>query len=78
MKKYGDCVFCGGHVDEVMSTYDYRYHGQLYIFENVPMGKCVQCGEKFITASIAKKLEKKASSPLKKIQAIAIPVISFA
>jgi YgiT-type zinc finger domain-containing protein len=78
MKPYDDCTFCGGEVKEKRERLDYRFHGQLFIIENVPLGVCKQCGEKFLMAQIAKKLEKLATSPQKHLKAVAIPVISLA
>lgn len=78
MKPYDDCIYCGGEVEEKQERFDYRYHGQLFIVENVPLGVCKQCGEKFIKANIAKKLEKLAASPQKNLKAVAVPVLSLA
>jgi YgiT-type zinc finger domain-containing protein len=73
-RKYGDCIYCGGKIEE-RQTLDYRYHNQLFIVENIPIGVCIQCGEKFLTSKIAKRLEKLASSSHKKVKTVAIPVL---
>ncbi|MGE0084835.1 MAG: type II toxin-antitoxin system MqsA family antitoxin [Desulfococcaceae bacterium] len=57
MYKYGDCSFCGGEVLPRNVELDYRYKGKLYVFQNVPAGVCCQCGEKYLTAHTAKKIE---------------------
>ena len=57
MDQYGDCSFCGGDVVHRNVELDYRYKGKLYIFKNVPAGVCSQCGEKYLAAPIAKKIE---------------------
>ncbi len=57
MKKYGDCSFCGGEVVQRNVELDYRYKEKLYVFQNVPAGVCRQCGEKYLTARVAKKIE---------------------
>jgi hypothetical protein len=31
----------------------------LYIFQNVPAGVCQQCGEKYLTAKVAKEIEQR-------------------
>ncbi len=77
MKPYDDCTFCGGEVEERRERLDYRYHGQLFIMENVPVGVCKQCGEKFLKAPVAKGLEKLAASPQKHLKSVAVPVIAF-
>ena len=78
MKDYGDCTYCGGAVIEKKERIDYRYHGQLFIMENVPVGMCNQCGHKFLTSEVAKKLEKAAANADKPLKTVAIPVISIA
>ena len=57
MHKYGDCSFCGGEVEEKKVELDYRYQSELYIFRDVPAGVCRQCGEKYLTARVAKEIE---------------------
>lgn len=57
MHRYGDCSFCGGDVQEERVELDYRYKGKLYVFREVQAGVCQQCGEKYLTAATAKKIE---------------------
>lgn len=78
MKNNNDCIYCGGEVLERLERLDYRHHGQLFIIENVPLGVCIQCGEKFLSADVSKKLEKAVTSTDKNFKMIAIPVISLA
>jgi YgiT-type zinc finger domain-containing protein len=75
MRPYDDCTYCGGEVDEQRLSLDYRYHGQLFIIENVPVGVCRQCGEQFLTAEVAKKLEQMATSQDAPVTTIAVPVL---
>ena len=75
--KYSDCWYCGGEVIEQLVGRDYHWKKRLYIFENVPMGVCKQCGEKFIKSNIAKKMEAivlKNVEPTKKLE---VPVYTF-
>ena len=78
MKPYDDCIYCGGKTEEKRQQLDYRYHGRLFIVANVLMGVCLQCGEKFLKAEVAKKLEKLVVSPQSNLKSIAVPVISLA
>lgn len=57
MDQYGDCSFCGGAVVHRDVELDYRYKGKLYVFRDVPAGVCRQCGEKYLTAQVAKLIE---------------------
>jgi len=75
MKPYDDCVYCGGVVEERIERVDYRYHGQLFILERVPTGVCVQCGEKYFTAQVAKRMEAVASQAGQGVRTVAIPVL---
>jgi len=77
MHKYGDCSFCGGEVKEELTELDYRYKGKLYVFRNVPVGVCKQCGEKYLTANVAKAIENDIKTKRKWDETIAVPVKTF-
>ncbi len=71
-----DCSYCGGEVKPAKVKVDFLFKDQLYLFEDVPSGVCQQCGEKFFTASVSKKME--ASIALNQWKRfIKVPVISF-
>ena len=74
MHKYGDCSFCGGEVTSERVELDYRYQGKLYIFQNVPAGVCQQCGEKYLTAKIAKEIEHRVQTKENWERTVSIPV----
>jgi YgiT-type zinc finger domain-containing protein len=75
MKPYGDCIYCGGEVEERVVRLDYRYHGQLFIIEGVRLGVCCQCGEKVLTAETAHKLEDLARRQEQPVTTVAVPVL---
>lgn len=51
------CFFCGGEVESItVGNFDYRLAGNLYVIKNTPAGLCLQCGEKYVTADTAKKI----------------------
>jgi YgiT-type zinc finger domain-containing protein len=75
MNMYGECVYCGGVVEERLIRLDYRFHGQLFIIEDVPAGVCVQCGEKVLDAKTAKKLEQLAQNQTGPVTTVAVPVL---
>ena len=77
MHKYGDCSFCGGEVKSERVELDYRCRGKLYIFQDVPAGVCQQCGEKYLTAKIAKEIERKTRSKDSWTKTISVPVEVF-
>jgi YgiT-type zinc finger domain-containing protein len=57
MRTYADCTFCGGEVAERHINYDYRRHEHLLILRNVPAGVCLQCGEKYFTPDVLKRMD---------------------
>jgi len=77
MHEYGDCSFCGGEVKEELSELDYRYHGKLYVFREVPTGVCQQCGEKYLVANTAKAIEHTIRTTREWQETIAVPVTTF-
>ena len=74
MHEYGDCSFCGGEGKENKVELDYRYKGKLFIFQNVPAGVCQQCGEKNLTAKVAKEIEHRIQTNEKWDKTISVPV----
>lgn len=53
-----------------------RWEGRLFVFENVPMGVCTQCGEKFLVPEVVKGIDKMLQDkrPTKTIQ---VPVYQY-
>jgi YgiT-type zinc finger domain-containing protein len=74
MHKYGDCSYCRGEVKEEKVELDYRYQGKLFIFHNVLAGVCQQCGEKYLTAKVAKEIERRIKTKDKWEKTISVPV----
>ena len=76
MSDYSDCVYCGGQVIERRLPREIRWKGQLYIVEDVPMGVCRQCGEKFLKPQVAKAVDAllEKGEPVTRVE---VPVLSF-
>lgn len=52
------CFFCSGTLEPiVVGNFDYRIEGKLYVLKDVPAGLCLQCGEKYISLDVSKKIE---------------------
>lgn len=77
MYRYGDCSFCGGEVKGKNVELDYRYKGKLYIFKDVPVGVCRQCGERYLTAKVAKDIERRIQKKVKWDKTVEVPIIDF-
>lgn len=57
MKKDWRCAKCGGNLEVKRMAIDRRWRGELFVFEDVPVEWCQQCGEVWISAKAAKKME---------------------
>lgn len=57
------CFFCGGEIKSiVVGNFDYRLEGELFVVKNVPAGLCLECGEKYVSAHTAKKINQLVES----------------
>jgi YgiT-type zinc finger domain-containing protein len=75
--KYSDCYYCGGAVEERLSPREVRWKGRLYLIENVPMGVCTQCGEKFLKPHVAKAIDRILHEKKKPNRTVRVPVYSL-
>ncbi len=74
--RYSDCSYCGGAVKSSKVKVDLWWKEKLYIFEDVPAGICQQCGEKYFTANVAKRMDASIQrNRWKKL--IEVPVTSY-
>jgi len=76
-KKYSDCFYCGGVVEEKLKPREIRWKGKLFIFENVPVGVCTQCGEKVIKPEVAKSIDQLLQEEKKPTKTIQVPVYQY-
>ncbi|MBU2446432.1 MAG: YgiT-type zinc finger protein [Bacteroidetes bacterium] len=76
-REYSDCYFCGGSVEEKLLPREIRWQNQLFVFENVPMGVCNQCGEKVLKPEIAKHIDSILQKKKKPTRTIQVPVYSL-
>lgn len=74
---YSDCFYCGGAVEERRLPREVRWQGQLFIFENVPLGVCVQCGEKFIKPEVAKSIDRILQEQPQPTRTLQVPVYQY-
>jgi YgiT-type zinc finger domain-containing protein len=76
--KYDNCDYCGGRVLEKRVTVDVRLTGKLYVFENVPVGVCRKCGERYYRGPVLERLEELASHQNFFKDKIQVPRFDFA
>ena len=75
--KYSDCFYCGGIVEEKLMPREIRWGDQLFIIENVPMGVCIQCGEKVIKPKVAKVIDQIIEEEREPSKTIQVPVYQY-
>jgi YgiT-type zinc finger domain-containing protein len=76
-KTYSDCFYCGGSVEERLMPRELRWQDELFIIENVPMGVCIQCGEKFLKPDVAKGIDQLLQRKGKPGKTIEVPVYQY-
>lgn len=76
MSDFADCIYCGGLVEPHLTSREVRRQGKRYIIEQVPMGICNQCGERFLRPEVAKAIDRllQAGTPTRTAE---VPVLSF-
>lgn len=52
------CPLCGGDKKKGFTTYTVELDSSLLVVRDVPAEICSQCGEEWISSTVAKKLEK--------------------
>jgi len=75
--KYDDCYFCGGVVEERILPREVRWKGELLVFEDVPMGVCSQCSERFLRPEVAKKIDVALKSTKRPSRTLQVPVYQY-
>jgi YgiT-type zinc finger domain-containing protein len=71
------CSFCGGELEERCVQHEYRWEGDLFVFEDVPALVCRQCGEKYFDAKVVKAMEKAVLEELEPKRILSVPVFSY-
>ena len=76
-QQYGRCESCGGAVVEKRLTVDRRFHGDLFEFENVPVGVCQECGQRVYKGPVLEQLQRLAESKSQIKRTIQVPVAVY-
>jgi len=76
-KTYSDCFYCGGSVEDRLMPRELRWQDELFIIENVPMGVCIQGGEKFLKPEVAKGIDQMLRQKGKPAKTIQVPVYHY-
>ena len=51
------CYFCKGKIKIKNIDVDFRWGDRLFVVKNVPVKVCIQCGERYYSASVSKQLD---------------------
>jgi YgiT-type zinc finger domain-containing protein len=74
---YSDCFYCGGAVEERRVPREVRWRAQLFVFEDVPLGVCTQCGEKFLKPEVAKSIDRALQGQRQPTRILQVPVYQY-
>lgn len=76
-----ECYFCQGKTKIKKVDVDLRWGDKLFVVKNVPVEICSQCGEKYYSAKVSKKLDtlakKQAAKKIKFQETIEVPVFNW-
>ena len=68
------CAQCGGQLHRRKTSLDRLIEGHLYLFENVSVQTCDQCGEIWIPGNLAERMDHAIQGHLKPKRSITVPV----
>jgi YgiT-type zinc finger domain-containing protein len=69
------CYFCGkGVLEDKKVTVDFRWGTHLVVIEEVPAKVCSECGERYYSAEVSRKMERIAIEG-KKEKTIEVPLV---
>jgi YgiT-type zinc finger domain-containing protein len=76
--KHDKCEYCGGSVKERKVTVDLRRGDQLTIFQNVPIGVCTKCGERYYPGPVLQSLDELAAHATNGAKTKRVPMFDYA
>ena len=75
------CYFCKGKTKIKNIDVDFRWGDKLFVVKDVPVEVCTQCGERYYSAEVSKKLDslvkKQELSKIRPQQVIEVPVFNW-
>lgn len=72
-----ECYFCKGTTEIKNIDVDFRWEGKLYVIKDVPVEVCTQCGERYYSAEISKKIDELIQSDKKPEKVLEVPILEF-
>ena len=77
MGTYSPCFYCGGKVEEQLLPREFRWKGKVYVLEQVPVGVCQQCGEKFLKPEVSKTIDRILQEEKDPVRTMEVPVYQY-
>ena len=75
------CYFCKGKTKIKRVDVDFRWGEKLFVVKKVPVEVCTQCGERYYSAEVSRKLDnlvkKQEVSKIMPQQVIEVPVLHY-
>lgn len=75
------CYFCKGKTKIKRVDVDFRWGEKLFVVKKVPVEVCTQCGERYYSAEVSRKLDnlvkKQELSKIRPQQVIEVPVFNW-
>lgn len=73
------CYFCKGKTEVKNIDIDFRWGDKLFVVKNVPVEICTQCGERYYSAEVSKKLDEfvKKQGSSKPQRVLEVPVFNW-
>jgi len=75
--KYDPCEYCDGKVKPGIARVDHRWKGTLTVVENVPVGICSNCGERYYEAMVLQQLDRIAQGKVGSVREMKVFVSDY-
>ena len=77
MMKYDPCEYCDGQVKKQNVRVDHWWKSKLVVIENVPVGVCSRCGERYYEADILRRLDRIAQGEVASVRQMKMSVADY-
>ena len=71
------CDFCGGKLSSKVTDIELKRRGRWVIIEDVPAEVCSRCGEKYLSAEVAEKIDRLLQGKPHVEKTITVPVMRW-
>ena len=75
--KFDPCEYCSGPVRTRRVTVDLRRGAALNVFDNVPLGVCSKCGQRYYPGLVLERLHEIAEHGLEGAKTVRVPTFDY-